>query len=74
METLCAGDFSQRGSVQDYLAIARLDHAAKHIFIVPSLIVARASLPNIYDLPTFKVVIGSRFLVRPDATDYEFSW
>ncbi len=31
-----------RGTLQDYLAIARFDHATKHVFIIPGIILAYA--------------------------------
>ena len=35
-----------RGTVRDYLTLARLDHVTKHVFILPGLILAYALLPG----------------------------
>jgi 4-hydroxybenzoate polyprenyltransferase len=53
--------FIQRGSWSDYLAICRLDHFIKHIFVIPGIILALIlrSSESVFSLRTFLFVMLS---------------
>lgn len=47
-----------RGSLKEYLAIARFDHATKHVFIIPGIVIAYALREPSLDYAIPEIVIG----------------
>jgi 4-hydroxybenzoate polyprenyltransferase len=47
-----------QGTLSDYLALARLDHSAKHVFIIPGIILAYQLRGVRTDAPVMSIVLG----------------
>ncbi|MDW9830270.1 hypothetical protein GOB24_22065 [Sinorhizobium meliloti] len=58
-DTLASAAFvARQGSLRSYLALARLDHATKHVFIIPGLILAYALREPPLANAALSIVIG----------------
>jgi 4-hydroxybenzoate polyprenyltransferase len=51
-------DAKQAGSFSDYLALARLDHSTKHIFIIPGIVLAYLLRGGPVQFPILQVALG----------------
>ena len=48
----------RRGTIRDYISLARFDHMTKHIFIVPGIVLAYAIQPIQASNLLFSIVVG----------------